>query len=88
MPSGASVECMSSSSSVASDDSDGDAGLLSALLDPPSFVVNYRFELFEEPLTKGQFCQLAIGIDMPSFQFWKLHTPLKNVVPPVVLRHT
>ena len=32
VPSGASVECMSSSSSVASDDSDGDAGLLSALL--------------------------------------------------------
>ena len=33
----ASVECMSSSSSVASDDSDGDTGLLSALLGPPSF---------------------------------------------------
>ena len=31
------MECMSSSSSVASDDSDGDEGLLSALLGPPSF---------------------------------------------------
>ena len=37
VPSGASVECLSSSSTVASDDSDGDAGLLSALLGPPSF---------------------------------------------------
>ena len=37
VPSGASVECLSSSSSVASDDYDGDAGLLSALLGPPSF---------------------------------------------------
>ena len=52
-------------------------------------VVNYRFELFEGPLTKGQFSQLTIGIDTSSFQFWKLHTPLinfnrlDNVVPPV-----
>ena len=37
VPSGAYVKCMSSSSSVASDDSDGDAGLLSVLLGPPSF---------------------------------------------------
>ena len=51
-------------------------------------VVNYRFELLEGPLTKGQFSQLAIGIDTSSFQFWKLNTPLilyrlENVVPPV-----
>ena len=37
MATGASVECMSSSFLAASDDSDGDAGLLSALLGPPSF---------------------------------------------------
>ena len=43
-------------------------------------VVNYRFELFEGPLTKGQFSQLAIGIDTSSFQFWKLHTPLINLI--------
>ena len=34
---GVSDICMSSSSSVVSDGSDGDAGLLSALLGPPSF---------------------------------------------------
>ena len=43
-------------------------------------VVNYRFELFERPLTKGQFSQLAIGIDTSSFHFWKLHTPLINFI--------
>ena len=43
-------------------------------------VVNYRFELFEGPLTKGQFSQLAIGIDTSSFQFWELHTPLINFI--------
>ena len=37
-------------------------------------VVNSQFELFEGPLTKGQFSQLAIGIDTSSFKFWKLHT--------------
>ena len=31
-------------------------------------------------LTKGQFSQLAIGIDTSSFQFWKLHTPLINFI--------
>ena len=43
-------------------------------------VVNYRFELIEGPLIKGQFSQLAIGIDTSSFQFWKLHTPLINLI--------
>ena len=37
VPPGALGECMCSSSSVASDNSDGDTGLLSALLGPPSF---------------------------------------------------
>ena len=31
-------------------------------------VVNYRFELIEGPLIKGQFSQLAIGVDTSSFQ--------------------
>ena len=31
-------------------------------------VVNYRFE---GPLIKGQFSQLAIGVDTASFQFWE-----------------
>ena len=43
-------------------------------------VVNYRFELIEGPLIKGQFSQLAIGVDTSSFQFWKLDTPLINLI--------
>ena len=42
--------------------------------------VNYRFELIEGPLIKGQFSQLAIGVDTSSFQFWKLDTPLVNLI--------
>ena len=38
-------------------------------------VVNYRFELIEGSLIKGQFSQLA-----SSFQFWKLDTPLINLI--------
>ena len=43
-------------------------------------VENYRFELIEGPLIKGQFSQLAIGVDTSSFQFWKLDTPLINLI--------
>ena len=43
-------------------------------------VVDYRFELIEGPLIKGQFSQLAIGVDTSSFQFWKLDTPLINLI--------
>ena len=55
-------------------------GGISGPMDYIKPVVNYRFELFEGPLTKGQFSQLAIGIDTSSFQFWKLHTPLINFI--------